>query len=136
MGANRELLERDAELIRRYIARRNWEMQTTKSGLYFSIIEEGDGEPAKKGDLISLEYKLSLLDGTLCYSSEDGPLVFRVGQGGVEAGLEEAVLMLRKGDKARLILPPFIAHGLTGDQNKIPPRAVIVYELEVLSIVR
>lgn len=137
MGANRQLLERDTELIRKYIARRGWEMQTTSSGLYYFVYEAGEGEPAQNGDIIRMNYRLSLLDGTLCYTSdEDGPLVFRVGKGGVESGLEEAALLLRRGDKARLILPPFLAHGLTGDQNKIPPRTVIVYEVEVISVTR
>jgi FKBP-type peptidyl-prolyl cis-trans isomerase FkpA len=137
IGANKHLLERDAELIESFIKRRNWNMKSTKSGLYYSIDEVGDGEIAQRGDIISLRYKVSLLDGTLCYSSDiNGPLVFKIGQGGIEAGIEEASLMLSTGDKARLILPPFLAHGLTGDQDKIPPRAVIVYELEVLSLKR
>jgi FKBP-type peptidyl-prolyl cis-trans isomerase len=42
--------------------------------------------------------------------------------------------MLREGDKARFILPPHIAHGLLGDENRIPPRSVIVYEVELLNI--
>jgi FKBP-type peptidyl-prolyl cis-trans isomerase FkpA len=137
LGANRQLLERDAELIQRFIQRRNWQMNQTESGLYYWIYERKEGLPAKKGDVISLDYELFLLDGTLCYSSkEKGPLTFKIGQGGVEAGLEEAALMLGNGDKARLILPPFLAHGLTGDQDRIPPRAVIVYELEVIFIKR
>jgi FKBP-type peptidyl-prolyl cis-trans isomerase FkpA len=137
IGANKQLLERDAELIESFIKRRNWNMQYTKSGLYYSIDELGNGLKANRGDVISLKYEVSLLDGTFCYSSDlSGPLVFKIGQGGVEAGLEEASLMLRAGDKAKLILPSFLAHGLTGDQNMIPPRAVIVYELEVLSVKR
>lgn len=134
-GANVQLLARDIELIESFIKRRGWDMQKTESGLFYSIYEQGEGTAAQFGDIISLDYTVSLLDGTICYSSDNyGPLVFTVGQGGVEAGLEQAVLMLRPGDKARLILPPFLAHGLLGDLNKIPPRAVIVYELEVLSV--
>lgn len=137
IGANKQLLERDAELIESFIKRRNWNMQSTKSGLYYFVDEAGDSIKASRGDVISLKYEVSLLDGTFCYSSDlNGPLVFKIGQGGIEAGLEEASLMLSAGDKARLILPPFLAHGLSGDQNKIPPRAVIVYELEVLSVKR
>lgn len=137
IGANKQLLERDAELIESFIKRRNWKMQSTNSGLYYFIDDLGDGIKARRGDVISLKYEVSLLDGTFCYSSNlSGPLEFKIGQGGIEAGLEEAALMLSAGDRARLILPPFLAHGLTGDQNMIPPRAVIVYELEVLSVKR
>jgi FKBP-type peptidyl-prolyl cis-trans isomerase len=137
LGANRQLLERDTELIQRFVQRRNWQMDQSESGLYYWVYEKQDSLPAKKGDMISVDYELYLLDGTLCYSSKDkGPLTFKIGQGGVEAGLEEAALMLGVGDKARLILPPFLAHGLTGDQDRIPSRAVIVYELEVIFIKR
>lgn len=135
VGVNRYLVEKDVELIESYLKRRKWEMKGTESGLYYWIYEEGKGQKAYRGDIISLKYDLSLLDGTHCYSGGiNNPLVFRVGQGGVEAGLEEAVLLLRTGDKARLIIPPFLAHGLTGDGDKIPPRAIIIYELEVLSV--
>ena len=42
--------------------------------------------------------------------------------------------MLKKGSKARFILPPHLAHGLIGDENRIPARAIIIYDIEVLSI--
>jgi FKBP-type peptidyl-prolyl cis-trans isomerase len=52
----------------------------------------------------------------------------------VESGLEEGILLLREGDKAKFILPPHLAHGLLGDDNKIPARSIIVYDLELLSL--
>jgi FKBP-type peptidyl-prolyl cis-trans isomerase len=71
----------------------------------------------------------------LCYTSGNlGEKKFSVSQGGVESGLEEGILMLRVGDKARFIMPPHLAHGLLGDQKKIPPRAIIVYEVEITNI--
>jgi FKBP-type peptidyl-prolyl cis-trans isomerase len=110
-------------------------MKTTETGLWYRIKKEGTGEKATKGRIITLEYKVSLLDGTVCYTSEkDGLKVFEIGHGGVESGLEEAVLMLNKGAEAVFILPPYLAHGLLGDENKIPARSSIVYEVKVLSI--
>ena len=129
---NRYLVKNDADLIRAYTKRRNWTMETTQTGLWYMIYEKGNGSPVEKGKQVTLNYKISLLDGTLCYSSEtDHPKTFRVSQGGVESGLEEGVLLLHIGDKARFIMPPHLAHGLTGDQNKIPSRATIVYEVEI-----
>ncbi len=58
-----------------------------------------------------------------------------IGHGGVESGIEEGILLLHKGDKARFILPPFRAHGLLGDRQKIPPRSIIVYELELKDLI-
>jgi FKBP-type peptidyl-prolyl cis-trans isomerase len=88
-----------------------------------------------EGKKVTITYKVRLLDGTLCYSSDkEGPKTFIAGHGSVEAGLEQGILMMRQGDKARLILPPFLAWGVPGDRNKIPPRSVIVYELEVTAV--
>lgn len=133
---NRYLVEKDHRAIRRFIERQGWKMQQTATGLWYEIIEHGHGPAGCTGCMAVLSYKVSLLDGTLCYSSgKDGLKEFIIGQGGVESGLEEAILLLHQGDSARLILPPYLAHGLTGDQNKIPGRASLVYELRVLRII-
>jgi FKBP-type peptidyl-prolyl cis-trans isomerase len=135
MNVNRKLVDRDMGRIQKYADSLGLDMQKTKSGLWYKITAEGKGPKAKKGQLITLGYKVSLLDGTLCYSSDkDGIKVFEIGHGGVESGLEEGVLMLNKGAKALFIMPPYLAHGLLGDENKIPTRSIIVYEVEVLSI--
>ncbi len=133
--ANQFLVGKDMDLIKAYIKRRNWDMEFSKTGLGYQIYKHGKGKKVEIGNLVTLEYSLSLLDGTVCYSSEDDGLkTFRVGQGGVEAGLEEGVLMLQEGDRARLILPPYLGHGLVGDQKRIPPRAVLIYEIEVVKV--
>ena len=87
----------------------------------------------KTGDIVALDYELRLLDGELVYSSkENGLKVFIVGRGGVESGLEEAVLHLHKGDEAEIIIPSHLAYGLAGDGDKIPIRSTIVYKLKVI----
>jgi len=134
--ANRYLTTVDAERIESFAKRRNWEMQTTKTGLWYMIYEKGSGIKAKTGQIALLNYKISLLDGTLCYSSDSlGAKTFAIGHGGVESGLEEGILLLHQGDKARLIMPPFRAHGLLGDMDKIPARSIIVYDIELLKLV-
>jgi len=135
VGANRILVKKDNEKIKAFLTRKNWNMQQTASGLWYMILKQGSGRQAKTGNVITLDYTLELLDGTLCYSSDSlGPKQFRIGQGGVESGLEEGVLLLHQGDMARLIIPPHLAHGLTGDNDRIPARAIVVYELEVVKI--
>jgi len=133
--ANKYLTTLDAERIENYAKRRNWDMKVTESGLYYQIYENGSGPLAQEGQVAVLHFKISLLDGTLCYSSDSlGAKEFAIGHGGVESGLEEGILLLKKGDKARFILPPFKAHGLIGDMDKIPARSIIVYELELLAL--
>lgn len=132
---NKLLVEKDIDLIESYVKRRGWEMKITESGLWYMIYEEGSGPKAAEGKIITMDYRISLLDGSICYDSKkNGPRQFLIGRGGVESGLEEGVLLLRKGDKARLIMPPHLAHGLLGDEENIPARSIIVYDLEVLNI--
>lgn len=131
--ANRGLLKKDKERIDAYLERRNWTMKTTGTGLRYMVYEKGEGKKVNPGDIVEIDYVIELLDGSLCYSSDSlGTKQFKVGQGGVEAGLEEGILLLNVGDKARFILLPFMAHSLLGDFDKIPPRSIIMYELEVL----
>jgi FKBP-type peptidyl-prolyl cis-trans isomerase FkpA len=133
--ANRNLVGRDAAAIKDYVKKNKLDYKETQTGMWYSISDTGNGELIRKGDVVRLAYTLTLLDGTPCYSSkEDGPKEFLVGQGGVESGLEEAVLMLKKGAKAKFIMPPHLAHGLVGDDNKIPARSTIIYDLEVLAV--
>ena len=132
LRVNQQLVEEEAEIIGAFAKRNGWQMQTTESGLWYMIYEHGQGEKASVGKIATLAYTVSLMDSTVCYSSEkSGPGAFKLGEGGVEAGLEEGVLLLRIGDKARLIMPPHLAHGLTGDGNCIPQRATILYDVEL-----
>ena len=132
---NRKMLQYESELIDNYIEKNNLKVIKTGTGLRYQIFNEGDGDLIKKGDVVTLEYELSLLSGELLYSSEnDGNKVFLVSRGGVETGLEEAVLKLKNNSEAILILPSHLAHGLLGDGNKIPPKAIIVYKIKVIDI--
>ncbi len=133
--ANKYLTVLDAERINNYAKRRNWNMIQTKSGIWYEIYEKGSGAKAKAGQTAVFNYKISLLDGRVCYSSDSlGVKKMVVGHGGVESGIEEGINFLRKGDKARFILPPFRAHGLLGDMKKIPARSIIIYEIELLDL--
>ena len=131
--ANRYWLAQESELIEDYISRQELDMIKTGTGLRYQIHDSGDGVLIKEGDIVTLEYELRLLNGNLIYSSEnDGDKVFLVGRGGVESGLEEAILKLSKNSVATLILPAHLSHGLIGDGNKIPQIATLVYKLKVI----
>lgn len=133
--ANKGLVSLDKERIEAFVKRHNWDMETSKTGLWYQIYEHGTGDSAQSGKVATLNYEVSLLDGTLCYTSDSiGPKRFLIGQGGVESGLEEAILMMRVGDKARFVMPPHLAHGLIGDEDKIPARATIVYKVDLLNL--
>ena len=132
---NKYLVQEDRDRIEAYIKRHNWNMTETKAGFWYEIYQHGKGDSVKTGDLVSLKYEIEGLDGTHYYSSDSlGLLQFKVGMGGVISGLEHGILLLRQGDKVRFIFPPFLAYGLLGDDKKIPPRTILVYKIEVLSL--
>lgn len=134
---NRVLVDKDKEVIQAYIKRHRLEtMEENESGLYYLVWGEPKGPKVESGDVVVLNYKVSLIDGTVCYSSENGkPKEFLVGQGGVESGLEMGVLLMAEGQKGKFILPPHLAHGLLGDSDKIPPLAIIIYDVELVLVI-
>lgn len=131
--ANRYMILKESELIDDYIYRHDLNMYETGTGLRYQILKQGETELIKEGDLVTMEYELRFLTGDLVYSSkESGNKSFIVGRGGVEAGLEEAVLKLHKNDMAIVIIPAHLAHGLLGDGNRIPPRSTLVYRIKII----
>ncbi|MDA3881688.1 MAG: FKBP-type peptidyl-prolyl cis-trans isomerase [Bacteroidales bacterium] len=130
---NRKYAHDIQDTIRAFVEKNNWNMQTTGSGLWYSISPSGNSDSIQRGDFIEYSYTVSLLNGRVCYSSDStGTKTVQVGQAGVESGLEEAFLLMHKGDSARLIIPPHLAHGFTGDGNNIPRMATLHYVIHIL----
>ena len=136
-NVNRFLVEKDKERIKSFVDRRNWEMKTTESGLWYQIFTDKNGEKINNGDKVKINYEIRLLDGTLCYTSDStGAKEFIVGRNESMMGLQEGIKLLSEGDRARLIIPPHLGYGLIGDEKRIPARAVLVYTLHVLEVER
>ena len=134
-AVNRYLVTLDDERIQNYAKRRNWDMQQSETGLWYMIFENTNGEKAVLGKIATINYNVLLLDGTLCYTSDSlGTKSFLIGKGGVESGLEEGILLMKQGEKARFIMPPYQAHGLLGDMKKIPARSTVLYEIELVNL--
>lgn len=131
---NKEIVKLKQDTIQQYIQEHNLSMTKSGSGLWYSISRGNDTTSIQTGDLVKIAYTVHLLNGKFCYSSDStGLKEFKVGQGGVESGLEEAILLMHKGDTADLIIPPHLAHGLIGDQQKIPVLAILKYHVVVVN---
>ncbi len=134
-SVNKFLVQKDKERIRSFIERRSWNMENSESGLWYMIYEEGNGKKIQYGDFVRVDYEIRLLDGTLLSSSESGKAkVIHVGRDEEVKGLHEGLQYLSKGDKARFIIPPHLAHGLIGDGERIPARSILYYEIEILEV--
>ena len=135
MKVNKNLVKQEDQKIEDFIRRYQWEMEETGTGLRYMIYHEGSGRQAEKGRTAEISFTVSLLNGETCYSSdEEGPKSFIIGKGGIESGLEEGILLLKEGDRAKFIIPSHLAFGLLGDMKKIPAKAVLVYDIELIKI--
>ena len=107
--------------------------KTTASGLKYVIISEGEGPAVEAGKVITVHYSGYLEDGTLFDSSieRDEPIQFIVGQGQVIPGWDEGMLLLKKGDKARFIIPPQLGYGET-QLEKIPANSTLIFDTEIV----
>lgn len=133
LRVNKFLVQKDFELITAYAERRGWDMEVTRSGLFYEIYKQTGGQSAGLGMTVKLNYNVSLLDGTVCYTSDrDGAKRFVLGKSMEISGLEQGVELMKTGEKARFIIPPHLAYGLLGDEKRIPARSIIVYEVELL----
>ena len=132
---NRYFVQKDREIIQNYIERKELSMKESSTGLWYHIKKEGSGELIRDNNKVTIAYKCTLLDGTKCYSSDVmGPKEIVPGKTDIEQGLYEGLRMLKPGAEAVFIIPPFLAHGLIGDGNKIPPRAILVYDIKVITV--
>src|SRR5574338_643254 len=106
---NKLLFKEEMLAIESFIRRRNWDMQKTGTGLFYKIYKHGDTSlpVIKEGQIARVNYTVYLMDSTLvkCYASDNEPEDFMVGMDNVESGLHEGVMHMRKGDRARFILP-------------------------------
>ena len=104
------------------------------SGLkIIKLIENPDSVLPAKGEMVKVDYSGYLLNGKMFDSSVDRgePIEFPVGTGRVIKGWDEALLLLRKGEKARLIIPSDLAYGKSGAGKVIPPDATLIFDVEL-----
>lgn len=86
-----------------------------------------------QGDVIQMEYYLQLLNGQIIESSkENGPKTIQVGYSDIESGLDEALLLMHRGDCAKILIPSLLGHGFSGDGSKVPPGASLLYDIKIL----
>jgi len=140
------LLVEEAKTIEAYISKNNLKAQKTESGLYYVIEKEGTGEATTPGTTLSVNYAGYLITGALfdtsypdlakannMFSEERPyePLPVNVGMGQVIPGWDEGLMLLKKGSKAKLIIPSPLGYGESGAGALIPANSILVFDVEV-----
>ena len=132
---NKEIVEIDHTVIEKFIERRKWNMEISGSGLYYQIYQETDGAPAINDKVAEISYSTMLLNGTVIYTAEEyGNRFLHLGHNQEEIGLNEGLMMMKVGEKARFILPPHLAFGVPGDGYLVAPYTILVYDIELLAL--
>jgi FKBP-type peptidyl-prolyl cis-trans isomerase len=108
---------------------------TTKSGLQYIILREGDGPKPTVTDKVEVDYEGRLIDGTVFDSSYQRGESITFGVNRVIAGWTEALQLMNVGSKYRLFIPSNLAYRERGAGGDIGPNAVLIFEVELLSIV-
>lgn len=118
-----------------FLKRYKWPVQETGTGLRYYIYEQGRGLKIKNSYKVTYHYEIRFLNGNLVYQSlENQPKSMVMPGGDVTDGLLEAFKQLREGDKAKIIIPSHLAHGVAGDGKRIPPYATLVYDIQILKV--
>lgn len=109
-------------------------VKTLPSGLQYKVITEGTGKTPKAGDTVTVNYRGTLIDGTEFDSSfkRGQPATFPVN--GVIKGWTEALQLMKEGTKWQVFIPSDLAYGDKGAGGMIGPNAVLIFDVELISI--
>jgi len=109
---------------------------TTPSGLQIEMLVEGSGDMPDITDVVLVHYHGTTIDGTVFDSTLERGVPIEIPLDRVIPGWAEGLRMMREGGKAVLFLPPHLAYGSQGAGGIIGPNSTIIFEVELLSIVR
>jgi FKBP-type peptidyl-prolyl cis-trans isomerase len=111
-------------------------VETTPSGLKYVDLVEGTGATPQAGQTVIVHYTGTLENGKKFDSSRDRnqPFSFPLGRGQVIKGWDEGLSTMRVGGRRQLIIPPELGYGDRGAGGVIPPKATLIFDVELLRI--
>jgi FKBP-type peptidyl-prolyl cis-trans isomerase len=106
-------------------------VKTTESGLQYKVVQEGEGPKPKATDTVKVDYRGTLIDGTV-FDESDEPITFQLN--GVIQGWTEGVQLMSKGAKYQFFIPSKLAYGERGRPG-IEPNAMLTFDIELVDII-
>jgi len=124
-----------------YITKNNIKAQKTANGVFVEIKEQGNGQKADTGKLVSVFYSGYLLDGKKPFDSNTDPSFnhtepYQLVVGAMQTipGWEEALPYFNAGGKGTLYVPSYMAYGAQGRPPVIPGNASLKFDMEVRAV--
>jgi FKBP-type peptidyl-prolyl cis-trans isomerase len=112
------------------------EVKTTASGLQYEILKEGTGPKPTSADSVKVDYHGTTIEGKVFDSSVERKQPITCAVTGVIPGWTEALQMMPVGSKWKLFIPASLAYGDRGMGADIKPNSALIFEVELLSIVK
>ena len=137
MDAIRKTSEKEVANAKEFLSeniKSNKDVKSTRSGLQYQIIKQGEGEKPKLEDKIKINYSGSLVNGEYFENtfSTGEPATFQLK--GVIKGFQEGLMLMNEGSRYKFFIPPNLGYGPTA-RGKIPPNSVLIYEVELMEII-
>ncbi len=111
-------------------------VKTLADGLQYEVLKEGDGESPKASDRVQVHYRGTLIDGKEFDSSYKRGKPAEFSLKGVVPGFREAITRMKPGAKWRVVMPPELAYGKRGAGADIGPNETLVFEIELLKVLK
>ena len=106
-------------------------VDTTETGLQYTIVTEGASEKVAVNDTVTVKYKGTLIDGTVF---DEGEIPGHVsGSRGLIAGFDQGIRLVGEGGKAIIYIPSELAYGSRGNRG-IEPNSVLIFDIEVVKV--
>lgn len=120
-----------------YLAENNITTTPKESGIYFIERTPGTGPVVKQGDRLKAHFVISTINGPQLYSTYEvgNPLDVEVGRTFDNAGITEALQLVRMGTRATVLVPSQLAFGREGRGDMVPPYSTMIYEIEIVEVV-
>lgn len=111
-------------------------VKITKSGLQYLVLKEGKGKSPSANSNVRVHYEGRLIDGTVFDSSiaRQQPVDFRTTQ--VITGWTEGLQLMKVGAKYRFFIPADLAYGQIGSGDIIEPNSTLIFDIELLEIIK
>lgn len=132
----KSLAKEEEIMVKLFLKQRpEWKTTATGTGLHYWVYESHGNEKPVEGQKVEVILEVRLLDDSVCYQTDEGMVnTFLVDKSDIESGVQEGIKYLGVGDKAKLIIPSHLGHGLVGDLDKIPPLQVLIVDIELVNI--
>lgn len=122
--------------IQQYIKENKLQATQQPNGMYYVSLSEGTGPAVETGNTVEVNYRGCFLNGQQFDCTDKGPFEFKVGdEFQVIWGLQQGIKLMKRGGKAKFIIPSYLAFGENGSSTGIvPPNSTLIYEVELLNV--